>query len=71
MHAPPRPICTALGERVSFSESPPLSGDKPPSLRSNSFLQNMKEEKLQLVLGGFIHRGEYRVNNPDLQSENE
>jgi hypothetical protein len=31
----------------------------------------MKEEKLPLVLGGFILRSEYRVNNPDLQSENE
>ncbi|MDQ0864275.1 hypothetical protein [Arthrobacter globiformis] len=53
------------------SESPPLSGDKPPSLRSNSSTSRMNEEKLPLVLGRFMPRGEYRVNNPDLQSENE
>jgi hypothetical protein len=52
------------------SESPPLSGDKPPSLRSNSSTSNMFEEKA-LPSAGRIHSlSEYRVNNPDLQSEN-
>src|SRR3954454_2471356 len=31
MHAFGQPICTAVGGRVLFSESPPLSGDKPPT----------------------------------------
>ncbi|MDQ0617854.1 hypothetical protein QFZ33_001878 [Arthrobacter globiformis] len=31
----------------------------------------MIEEKLPLVLGEFVPWSKYRVNNPDLQSENE
>ncbi|XAS68916.1 hypothetical protein V3C33_06470 [Micrococcaceae bacterium Sec5.7] len=59
------------------SESPPLSGDNPLQLRSNSSCVQsscaacMNEEKLQLLMGGFIPPGEYRENNPDLQSEYE
>ena len=54
MHAPPQPICTAAGERVMFSESPPLSGDKPPSKSSNSSCAVHKDDgKLHFLLGGF------------------
>jgi hypothetical protein len=70
MHAPPQPICTAAGERVLFSESPPLSGDKPPSKKSNSSCARHKDdEKLLILLGGFSLLSEYPENNRDLQSK--
>ncbi|WP_230117638.1 hypothetical protein [Arthrobacter sp. Bi83] len=55
-----------------FSESPPLSGDKPPSLEKRFFMCNARnEEKLPFAMGGFVPPSEYRENNPDLQSEYE
>ena len=36
LHAPSRPICAAGEGRVLFSESPPVSGDNPQQMRSNS-----------------------------------
>jgi hypothetical protein len=54
------------------SESPPLSGDKPLHLRSDSSCaKHENEEKLPFVMGGFVPRSEHRENNPDLQSEYE
>jgi hypothetical protein len=53
-----------------FSESPPLSGDKPPSKRSNSSCARHKDDgKLLILLGGFSLLSEYPENNRDLQSK--
>ncbi len=37
------------------SESPPLSGDKPPNTEKQFFrCKALNEEKLPMVLGGFV-----------------
>jgi hypothetical protein len=54
------------------SESPPLSGDKPPSQEKQFFMCTaLNDEKLHFLMGGFMPQSEYPGNNPDLQSEYE
>jgi hypothetical protein len=73
MHAFRQPICTAVGGRVLFSESPPLSGDKPPTDIEKQFsaMRCMERRMLLILLGGFIPLGEFRENNRICKSEYE
>jgi hypothetical protein len=48
-----------------FSESPPLSGDKPPTDIEKQFsaMRCMERKLLPFLLGGFIPPSEFRENN--------
>src|SRR6476661_6157224 len=73
LHAPRRPICAAAEGRVLFSESPPLSGDKPPTDIEKQFsaMRCMERRMLLILLGGFIPQSEFRENNRICKSEYE
>ncbi|VXB61378.1 hypothetical protein ARTHRO8AJ_320017 [Arthrobacter sp. 8AJ] len=56
-----------------FSESPPLSGDKPPTDIEKQFsaMRCMERRMLPILLGGFIPQSKFRENNRICKSEYE